>query len=416
MKRCTLIKIKIKQLLKNIDNDKSDYVLLQLFNDILKLHNVELRESDKNRLKQKYVKSISGQDKILYKEAIAALHIDLSQVNSLQQNSGFKPQWILRNINQNDLRNQSTDEAKSIQRFINSEYSPSIANQLDNLSLFSGFSGLRSVKLSERMKGSAEQKSQNDGMEIEVLNPELHSIKKIIPGKLQTPSHLSNMKSISLENSSKGFQNGYLKVGDYSTVQNKNQQIMIFNQKISYLYENDPNRYQKITDLNKLFLNKEISIDEFKIMLSFSLNLPQSKSQIIDDLVEAIHLINQETLTVQPFFTKQLIDDFFNLCHYWPLQIKRDSNQSSNMYKVLNSSKAKDFNTSLDFHKTHNSIIKSDIFKLYEMIWSKICEKFDKINLAYKFFIGVTTNKIAFNDFVNWLRKFETQAHNKRDK
>lgn len=34
------------------------------------------------------------------------------------------------------------------------------------------------------------------------------------------------------------------------------------------------------------------------------------------------------------------------------------------------------------------------------MIWVKICEKFDKINLAYKFFAGLSTNKISFNDFV----------------
>lgn len=44
--------------------------------------------------------------------------------------------------------------------------------------------------------------------------------------------------------------------------------------------------------------------------------------------------------------------------------------------------------------------MKSDIYRLYEMIWTKVHEKFDKINHAYKFFAGLTTSMISFNDFV----------------
>ena len=33
---------------------------------------------------------------------------------------------------------------------------------------------------------------------------------------------------------------------------------------------------------------------------------------------------------------RDLLDDFFNLCHYWPMTIKRHRNVSNNMYKVLN--------------------------------------------------------------------------------
>jgi hypothetical protein len=75
------------------------------------------------------------------------------------------------------------------------------------------------------------------------------------------------------------------------------------------------------------------------------LNLPKSKSFIIDEIIEAIQLFKnqEEPITV---FTKEMIDDFFNLCHYWPVMVKRDSNQSNNMYKVFSSAKAKDYQTS----------------------------------------------------------------------
>lgn len=64
MQKATLVKVKVKQLLKNIDTDRSEFVILQLFDDILKLHNITLRESDRLKLKQKYVKSVGGIEKI----------------------------------------------------------------------------------------------------------------------------------------------------------------------------------------------------------------------------------------------------------------------------------------------------------------------------------------------------------------
>lgn len=50
--------------------------------------------------------------------------------------------------------------------------------------------------------------------------------------------------------------------------------------------------------------------------------------------------------------------------------------------------------------KKQRSNQKGDLQRLYELLWGKIQEKFDKINHAYKFFASPSNNKISFNDFV----------------
>ena len=42
----------------------------------------------------------------------------------------------------------------------------------------------------------------------------------------------------------------------------------------------------------------------------------------------------------------------------------------------------------------------SSIQRLFNLLSTKIHEKFDKVNIAYKFFAGLSTSKISFNDFV----------------
>ena len=106
---------------------------------------------------------------------------------------------------------------------------------------------------------------------------------------------------------------------------------------------------------NRIFITTEVPVDEFKNLLLFSLNLPKSKSIIIDEIVEAITLFKNQNEPIQ-VLTKDMIDDFFNLCHYWPLQVKRDSNQSNNMYKVFNSAKAKDYQTSFNLFEKQREI------------------------------------------------------------
>ena len=83
-----------------------------------------------------------------------------------------------------------------------------------------------------------------------------------------------------------------------------------------------------------------------------------------------------------------MIDDFFNMCHYWPLQVKRDSNQSNNMYKVLNSAKAKDYSTSFDLYKQQQGLRQSNVQQLLAMLQLKLEEKFYRMADAYKSFAG----------------------------
>jgi hypothetical protein len=56
----------------------------------------------------------------------------------------------------------------------------------------------------------------------------------------------------------------------------------------------------------------------------------------------------QNSPTTITTFTKDMVDNFFNLVHYWPIQIKKDKNVSPNIYKVMTGAKAKDHTTSLD--------------------------------------------------------------------
>ena len=59
MKRATLTKVKLKKLLKEID--PSGTLAASLFFDMLKLHGIELSESDTRRIKQgAYMHSVKG--------------------------------------------------------------------------------------------------------------------------------------------------------------------------------------------------------------------------------------------------------------------------------------------------------------------------------------------------------------------
>ncbi|CDW88969.1 ef hand family protein [Stylonychia lemnae] len=354
MKKCTLIKIKVKQLLKQIDVEKADVVNVQVFYDILKLHNVDFKDADKRMIRQRFVQSIKGQEKIKYKEVIANISVNLTTAGDPLQNN-----WILRN---------SDSDAASIKRFMDSDYG-SIA---DNMSQISGYSNImRHFSPIGGLKQSIKfNKTHN--------NPE-SPIKKILPSeisrKLSSPG--SPIQPVKLQKITDKTATSMLRAIQDAGVDIRKLEVF----------------------RNRLFLKTEVPIEEFKSILSFSLNLPPKKSIIVDEFIEAISLIFPETYG-QSFFLKQIIDDFFNLCHYWPLQVKRDSNQSHNMYKVMNSAKAQNFETSLEMFKNHRTTINSDIYKLYELIWVKIQEKYDKINHAYKFFAGLSTNKISFNDFV----------------
>jgi len=60
-------------------------------------------------------------------------------------------------------------------------------------------------------------------------------------------------------------------------------------------------------------------------------------------------------------YTRQMIEDFIYLCHFWPVQVKRDRNVSFNMYKVMTAAKASNHLTSLEMSKDQREVMKSDL-------------------------------------------------------
>lgn len=93
---------------------------------------------------------------------------------------------------------------------------------------------------------------------------------------------------------------------------------------------------------------KQISIEDFKVLMENFLKVPQSKTFIVDDMVTAIQEFRNQHSPVS-HLTKEMIDDYFTLCHYWPLTVKRDKNASQDMYRVFSSARAKDYKTRKEF-------------------------------------------------------------------
>ena len=66
-------KAQLRALMKNIDTDKTGVVKEEAFFTILKLHGVDLEETEQTRLK----KSFSRANKINYTDALHSINIDL---------------------------------------------------------------------------------------------------------------------------------------------------------------------------------------------------------------------------------------------------------------------------------------------------------------------------------------------------
>lgn len=81
-----------------------------------------------------------------------------------------------------------------------------------------------------------------------------------------------------------------------------------------------------------------------------------------------------------------MVDDFFNLVHFWPVTIKKDKNVSHNMYRVFTGNKAKDHETSLDLHKQINNNESQSTYWLIELLAKKIEERFHRVADAYVYF------------------------------
>lgn len=100
----------------------------------------------------------------------------------------------------------------------------------------------------------------------------------------------------------------------------------------------------------------------------------------MDELMDSIMLWSSiSSKSDNQLISKEILNDFLNLCHYWPLAVKRLSNASQNMYKILNANKASDHETALEFHKQQLDFKSSSLYKLLQLLNAKIHEKFDKL-------------------------------------
>ena len=78
-----------------------------------------------------------------------------------------------------------------------------------------------------------------------------------------------------------------------------------------------------------------------------------------------------------------MVDEFFTLCHYWPLQIKKNSNQSSGMHHTIQG-----FRPVLNqaFKERIEEIETVSLKSFVELLGTKIEQRFHKTQDAYMYF------------------------------
>lgn len=86
MQKCNMLKRKLKKQFKKLDDHKTTYMNTKIFFETLNLSQVTLSKLSENELVKRYGKN----DKILFKEALARLSIDMMQENPLGKD------WIIR--------------------------------------------------------------------------------------------------------------------------------------------------------------------------------------------------------------------------------------------------------------------------------------------------------------------------------
>jgi len=133
-------------------------------------------------------------------------------------------------------------------------------------------------------------------------------------------------------------------------------------EKIRKLCLEDPERYKKIhawfrdiqesgIDIRKLeYLRHKIfspsdknttlsqlSISDFKGLVSKALGL--AASQVVESMASILTEFKRSESGAKMLedivFTRETVDDFFTLMHFWPLQVNKSSNNSKNIAKVL---------------------------------------------------------------------------------
>lgn len=92
-------KIKLKNLLKNVDSDKSGFVKHEVFFELLELHNVKIPPKAQTYLKNNFSKNQT----INYKEAVNQLTIDLRAAGGTDEDANnAEMKWTILALAKND--------------------------------------------------------------------------------------------------------------------------------------------------------------------------------------------------------------------------------------------------------------------------------------------------------------------------
>jgi EF-hand domain pair len=122
----------------------------------------------------------------------------------------------------------------------------------------------------------------------------------------------------------------------------------------------------------------EISVEDFKKLVTQALNLQPKQAFIVDEMARVIQEYDQSAQQVT-HFTREMIDDFFNLCHYWPLQVKKSANQASK--DMVGTIQGSNF-----FQEKMQELANHSLLSIVELLGLKIQQRFHKASDAYMYF------------------------------
>ena len=200
-------------------------------------------------------------------------------------------------------------------------------------------------------------------------------------------------------------------------------------EKIRKLCLEDPERYKKIhawfraiqesgIDIRKLeYLRHKIfspsdknttlsqlSLSDFKGLVSKALGL--AASQVVEAMASILTEFKRSETGAKALediiFTRETVDDFFTLMHFWPIQVyKSSSNASKNIAKVpsyptqqapqLKSVGAPRTDRSAAFIEHMKNIETESLYSLIDILGKKIQQRFLRAQDAYMYFSQYST-------------------------
>jgi hypothetical protein len=81
----------------------------------------------------------------------------------------------------------------------------------------------------------------------------------------------------------------------------------------------------------------QLSLSDFKGLVSKALGM--AASQVVEAMASILTEFKRSEsgakMLEDIIFTREIVDDFFTLMHFWPLQVHKSSNTSKNIAKIL---------------------------------------------------------------------------------